>query len=232
MPHIDRTSGRRRSGHSGLWLMAECAAWTVGFAALTWWAATTFADRTAARAEIERFASARQAPASALRASARQAPDFQLWSPKRIQQWRTAQATPSPMPLGVLRVARLNVEAAILEGTDDATLNRAVGHIAGTAAPGDAGNAGIAGHRDSFFRALKNIAVGDAVEITTPSGALVYHVERTWIVTPEDVWVLDPTSSSALTLVTCYPFHFVGSAPQRFIVRAVRSAVQTAAERD
>ena len=220
--------------------------WVIAVAALTWWAATSIANRTAARAEIDRFtvAAAPRTSHDALRTehdapvlphhalrTTHDAPDFQLWSPHKIDAWHRAQATPSPLPLGVLRVTRIGVEAAVLEGTDDATLNRAVGHIAGTAVPGTAGNVGIAGHRDSFFRALKHIAVGDAIDLATPAGAIRYHVERTWIVTPDDVWVLDPTSSSALTLVTCYPFHFVGSAPQRFVVRAIRSVADAGAAR-
>ena len=121
----------------------------------------------------------------------------------------------------MLRIPRLRIEAALLEGTDDATLDRGVGHIEETAPPGTDGNAGIAGHRDGFFRALKDIAEGDAIELQTLGGRETYRVERTWIVEPEDVSVLDPTPSRSLTLVTCYPFYFVGSAPQRFIVRAV-----------
>jgi len=210
-----------------LWL-AECATWVIAVVALTWWTATTFANRTGARAEIARFAVA----ASASGFGETRVPDFQLWSPHKIEAWHAAQTTPAPLPLGVLRVARIGVEAAVLEGTDHATLDRAVGHIAGTAVPGAGGNVGIAGHRDSFFRALKNIAVGDAIDLATPAGAIRYHVESTWLVTPDDVWVLDPTSSPALTLVTCYPFHFVGSAPQRFVVRAIRSVTDAGAARD
>ena len=111
----------------------------------------------------------------------------------------------------------------MLEGTDDFTLNRAVGHIANTARPGSDGNSGIAGHRDGFFRGLKDITPGDAIELETLDGSEVYRVERTWIVDPEDVSVLDPTPARSLTLVTCYPFYFIGSAPRRFIVRAVRA---------
>ena len=110
----------------------------------------------------------------------------------------------------------------MLPGTDDRTLDRAVGHIEDTAQPGTDGNSGIAGHRDGFFRGLKDIVPGDAIELDTLQGKDVYRVERTWVVDPEDVSVLDPTPARALTLVTCYPFYFVGSAPQRFIVRAVR----------
>src|SRR6185503_10765300 len=111
---------------------------------------------------------------------------------------------------------------------DDRTLDRAVGYIEGTAQPGTDGNLGIAGHRDGFFRGLKDITAGDAIELDTIQGTDVYRVERTWVVGPEEVSVLDPTSERALTLVTCYPFYFIGSAPQRFIVRAVRIAERPA----
>ena len=122
----------------------------------------------------------------------------------------------------MLRIPKLRLEVPILPGTDDRTLDRAVGHIEDTAAPGADGNSGIAGHRDGFFRGLKDIAPGDVIELDTLDGKQIYRVERTWVVDPEDVSVLDPTPSRALTLVTCYPFYYVGPAPQRFIVRAVQ----------
>jgi len=124
--------------------------------------------------------------------------------------------------MAVLRIPRLRLEVAVLPGTDDATLDRGLGHIDDTALPGADGNSGIAGHRDGFFRGLKDILPGDTIEIDTLDRKQVYRVERAWIVEPSDVSVLDPTPSASLTLVTCYPFYFVGSAPQRFIVRAVR----------
>ena len=109
-----------------------------------------------------------------------------------------------------------------MPGTDDFTLNRAVGHIDDTAVPGTNGNSGIAGHRDGFFRGLKDIGPDDVIELETLQGKEVYRVERTWVVSPEDVSVLDTTPARSLTLVTCYPFYYVGPAPQRYIVRAVR----------
>ena len=130
---------------------------------------------------------------------------------------------PAPPPLAVLRIPKIGLEVAVLPGTDDATLDRAVGHIDGTALPSTDGNSAIAGHRDGFFRGLKDIGEGDAIEIETVQTKEVYRVERLWIVPPEDVSVLDPTPTRALTLVTCYPFYFVGSAPKRYIVRAVAS---------
>jgi sortase A len=150
-------------------------------------------------------------------------PDLSLWDIRRIQAWREASTEPTPPPLAVLRIPKIRLEVAVLPGTDDFVLNRAVGHIEDTALPGADSNSGIAGHRDGFFRGLKDIAPGDAIELETLEGRQVYHVDRTWIVEPEDVSVLDPTATRSLTLVTCYPFYFIGSAPQRFIVRAVQA---------
>ena len=130
---------------------------------------------------------------------------------------------PPPAPgsaIGKIEIARLGVSAVVRAGSDARTLRLAVGHIPGTALPGDGGNVGLAAHRDTFFRRLGDIRPGDQVRVTTPEGTFVYRVEGTRVVEPTDVWVLDPTQQPSLTLVTCYPFRFVGAAPQRFIVRA------------
>jgi LPXTG-site transpeptidase (sortase) family protein len=122
--------------------------------------------------------------------------------------------------MAVLRVPKIGLEVPLLEGTDDLTLNHAVGRIAGTARPGEAGNIGIAGHRDGFFRGLKDVAVGDAIELQTPKGTDKYIVDQIQIVKPNQVEVLKQRSVRSLTLVTCYPFYFLGSAPRRYIVTA------------
>lgn len=124
--------------------------------------------------------------------------------------------------LGRLEITRLGVSVFILEGTDQKTLQLGPGHIQNTAFPGDGGNVAIAGHRDTHFRALENVREGDAISITTSEGVFEYTVQWTKVVNPEDVYVLDPSSRSELTLVTCFPFHYIGSAPKRFIVRAVQ----------
>ena len=160
------------------------------------------------------------AQAQALQAMA--VPNQRLWSPERVRAWSETLHIAGPLPLATLKIGRLGLEVPVLEGTDDSILNRGAGHIADTAAPGEDGNSGIAGHRDGFFRPLKDASVGDIVELVTARGTTRYRIERTWIVEPEDVSVLEPTPGGALTLVTCYPFYFIGSAPQRFIVRAVR----------
>ena len=123
-------------------------------------------------------------------------------------------------PLWRIEVPRINLSAVAREGVDTRTLRRAVGHIPGTAWPGERGNAAFAAHRDTFFRPLKGVRRGDEVIVTTSDGVFRYAVTGTRVVEPTDVSVLDPTSGTTLTLVTCYPFDFVGSAPQRFIVRA------------
>lgn len=114
----------------------------------------------------------------------------------------------------------VNLAATVLEGSDDATLSRAAGHIEDTAFPGEAGNVGIAGHRDTTFRAVRKLKLGEPLILTTADRVFRYQINRTIIVDPEDVWVLDPTAHQTLTLVTCYPFDFIGHAPRRYIVGA------------
>ena len=122
--------------------------------------------------------------------------------------------------LGRLEIPRLHVAAVVRSGSDARTLQLAVGHIPGTALPGERGNVGLAAHRDTFFRRLGEIRPDDEVRLVTAVGTFIYRVEGTNVVEPQDVWVLDATAEPALTLVTCYPFRYVGSAPQRFVVRA------------
>ncbi len=123
--------------------------------------------------------------------------------------------------IGRLEIPRLNMSVIVMEGDDDWTLARAAGHLPGTAFPWNVGNVVIAGHRDSFFRPLKDLRQGDELRMTTLRGTFSYRVTRTQIVAPDNVSVIAPTSDRSLTLVTCYPFVYVGHAPQRFIVSAV-----------
>ncbi len=133
--------------------------------------------------------------------------------------------------VGRIEIPRLGVSAVIRAGSDARTLRLAVGYIPGTALPGEGGNIGLAAHRDTFFRRLRDIRADDEIRIVTPDGTFTYTVERTNIVGPRDTWVLDRTAEPTLTLVTCYPFTYVGSAPQRFIVRAaLRTPLQASAD--
>jgi len=185
------------------------------------WAAARGLAWASERSSIAAFEMARAAVASAPpgRAPAARV-DQSLWDAGRIRAYTRALNRPSPPPLALLRIPRLGLEVPVLEGTDEWTLDRAVGHIEGTSPPDQAGNVGIAGHRDGFFRVLKDISEGDVVEIALLSEVRRFRVARVSIVTPEDVRVLAPTQRPLLTLVTCYPFYFVGSAPKRFIVQA------------
>jgi len=122
--------------------------------------------------------------------------------------------------LGRIEIPRLGVKVAILEGTTSQTLRLGVGHIEGTALPGENGNIGIAGHRDTYFRALKDIRTNDEIQIQTATGLSRFAVDSVEIVDPGDIGVLAPSAGPALTLVTCYPFHFIGAAPKRFVVHA------------
>ncbi|HVN20407.1 MAG TPA: class D sortase, partial [Dongiaceae bacterium] len=146
--------------------------------------------------------------------------DFKLWSTQRIAAYEESLTAHFEPPVAILRIRKLHLEAPVLDGTDDLSLNRGVGLIAGTSRPGEGGRIGIAGHRDGFFRGLKDIGRGDTIELETLDRVDVYRVDEVVIVKPEDVSVLSPTASPTLSLVTCYPFYFLGSAPQRYIVMA------------
>jgi len=122
--------------------------------------------------------------------------------------------------IGELRISRLDLVAVVVQGDSDAILRRAVGHLADTALPGEAGNVVLAGHRDTFFRPLKNIRAGDVVTLRTRRGDFHYAVETTRVVPPTEVQVLESTGGHTLTLITCFPFGFLGAAPDRFVVLA------------
>jgi sortase A len=146
--------------------------------------------------------------------------DFRLWSKHAVRARRESLEIHKGSPIAALSIEKLKMRAAVFEGTDELALNRGLGWITGTARPGEAGNVGIAGHRDSFFRGLKDISIGDRIELTTLRGTAVYTVDQFEIVTPGDVSVLRTRGAPSLTLVTCYPFYFIGHAPQRFILHA------------
>jgi sortase A len=124
--------------------------------------------------------------------------------------------------LGRIEIPRLGMAVAILQGTTAQTLRLGVGHIEGTPLPGEAGNIGIAGHRDTYFRGLKEIRPSDEIQIQTASGLSHYQVDWVQIVAPGDTGIFAPSTGSAVTLITCYPFHFIGAAPERFVVHAHR----------
>jgi len=137
--------------------------------------------------------------------------------------------TPIPAPeivipdgglIGMVEIPKLHLSAVVFQGSDSSVLDHGVGHVDSTALPGQPGNVVLAAHRDTLFRPLRNIRIGDLVTVTTESGPRNYRVSSTEVVKPTEISVLDPTAKPTLTLITCYPFYYVGHAPRRFIVRA------------
>lgn len=153
--------------------------------------------------------------------------DFSLWSEQRIHAYMESLELKKDPALAVLKLDRLKIRVPVFEGTDELTLNRGAGWIHGTARPGEKGNVAIAAHRDGFFRALKDVAVGDLIELQLPHRTAIYRVKKTEIINPDEIRVLMPGTEPMLTLVTCYPFYYVGSAPQRFIVQATISEIDS-----
>jgi sortase A len=146
--------------------------------------------------------------------------DTSLWSDKRMRAYNESLSHAFGAPLAVLSIPKIHLEVPVFEGTDDVTLDRGAGRIVGTAHPGQPGNLGVAGHRDGFFRGLKDLTLGDEIKLALPEGDATYVVDQITIVAPQDVSVLQPRAISSITLVTCFPFYFVGSAPERYIVSA------------
>jgi sortase A len=146
--------------------------------------------------------------------------DFSLWAGNRIQAYKQALASRIAAPLAVLSIPRLRLDVPVFEGTDEFTLNRGAGRIVGTARPGERGNIGIAAHRDGFFRGLKDVRPGDRIELAQLGRKFAYTVDNISVVDPGDLTVLQARPQPSLTLVTCFPFYFIGDAPQRYIVQA------------
>jgi sortase A len=151
---------------------------------------------------------------------------FQSETTAAFEKAARAHAPPSRVQtgsiVGMLDLPRLKLSTPVIEGDDDGTLERAVGHLPDTPLPWEGGNSAMAGHRDGLFRPLKNVKVGDEIRFRTTQEEFRYRVTGTSIVAPDDVSVLESTGQASLTLITCYPFHYVGAAPKRFIVHAQR----------
>lgn len=200
-PHADRrTRGRVSRGLERLLVV-------IGLASLGYFAYVSVESRLYQALENREL--------DAILASVPAQPDRAASSSARVRS-KPAEGS----AIGRIEIPRLGVSVVIRAGSDARTLRLAVGHIPGTAFPGEIGNIGLAGHRDTFFRRLRDIRPDDDIRIVTAEGTFAFRVEHTSVVTPQDTWVLDATKAATLTLVTCYPFTYVGSAPQRFIVRA------------
>lgn len=151
-------------------------------------------------------------------------PDQSLWSQSRIAHYQQA-ADATKLPLALLTIDAVKIQVPVFSSASDTELNRGAGWITATTPVHQTGNIGIAAHRDSFFRGLKDIAMGDTIVLQTLSGERVFHVSRTQIVDPWQTEVLNISDESQITLVTCYPFYYVGSAPKRFIVTATEDTL-------
>lgn len=191
---------------SSLWL--ERAAWIVGICLLSMYGGMRlWAEESRANA-VEQY-----------KLAAVPAADQSLWSQQRIAAYAQAQKA-GDAPQALLRIPGLTLEVPVYGDTSDFNLDRGAGHIPGTAKLVQPGNIGIAAHRDGFFRKLKDVELGMDIFLEHGGRTLRYHIVEISIVTPEEAAVLAPTERPSVTLVTCYPFYFVGSAPKRYIVRA------------
>jgi sortase A len=184
----------------------EIAFWILGLSLLGFACATTF-DRWNYQAQQERALEERGPAVSVT---------------EEVEKQPAAVASKRPPLVARLEIPRLGVKAIVNDGIDDRTLARAVGRVPGSARPGQAGNMVLAGHRDTFFRPLRSIRTNDRIRLVVPGDVYEYRVQSVSVVEPEQTNVLESIGVEELTLVTCYPFRFVGSAPDRFIVSAVR----------
>jgi len=172
------------------------------------------------QAALENKAVPASPPSEDVELKAGTTPNQEDWADKRVTEYEKSLKVEAGPPLAVMTIDKLGIQVPVYDGADDFNLNRGVARIRGTARVDADGNLGIAGHRDGFFRGLKDIAMGDHIELQTARGKAVYTVSSITIVEPSDVSVLAPTPERTITLVTCYPFYFVGQAPMRYIVKA------------
>ena len=190
-----------RDGLSSRW--TERILMAVGIACLAWYGAVSLhavVHQRQQRAALERFLEA---------------------TPRRLNRGSSAPVKAKPGDLiGLLEIPRIRLSAVVVEGDDDRALITSIGHLPDTPLPWQGGNSAFAAHRDTFFRPLRDIQIGDALRISSVNGYLEYRVRQMLVVGPNDVWVLDPTHQAMLTLITCYPFGYIGHAPERFVVHA------------
>ena len=206
------TSGRRGAG---VLRWAERLLAIAGLAMLVWCALLITDASVSQRAARRSLEDAFHADLAATQTSTR--PPTPTAAGAELPVWPVLRGT----AVADLSIPRVHLSAVVLHGSDSRTLRRGPGHLENTAFPGESGNVVIAGHRDTFFRPLRNVEVGDDVFVDTPRGRFHYRVASLFVVKPQDLSVLKPTSDAVLTLITCYPFWVFGNAPDRFVVRAV-----------
>ena len=198
-----------KEGKQQLRAWAELSLWLFGGICITTVAFAQLAGALVQRDAVDSF----RDPTPAI--------DQSLWSESRIEHYETAITRDNDkVALGILSVPSIDLEVAIFEGTSARTLNLGIGRVAGTAQIDEPDNLALAGHRDGFFRGLKDIQVGDELILETGQSEKRYKVSELLIVEPEDVYVLEQLGEPMITLITCYPFYVLGHAPKRFIVRA------------
>lgn len=223
-PHIAMRKGVARGEERRVMSGLERILLSIGFTLLAIWGVVMVESLIFSRAALAEFRANQATNASGGAAldkvASRSEISFTSWASKRLQAYRDSLLKKVDAPLAVLRIPTIHLEVPVFNGSDDRTLNLGVGRIIGTAQLGAAGNLGIAGHRDGFFRGLKDVARGDVIELVRPSQSDFYVVDRIQIVSPKDLSALESTAAPSLTLVTCFPFYFVGRAPQRYIVKA------------
>jgi sortase A len=200
----------------------ELGTWILGLTLLCVYFGARFTAEQARAQGVQQFKEARSSAMHGGHAASsreRRSPDQSLWSAERVAAYAESASRADP-PDGLLRIPSLKLEVPLYRGTSEINLNRGAAHIEGTAPLASAGNIGIAAHRDGFFRPLKDARLGHEIHLDTHGRSLRYRITEISIVSPSDVQVLAPTKMPSLTLVTCYPFYFVGNAPRRYIVRA------------
>jgi sortase A len=219
-----RPDGRARRA-AGVTRAASAVLIAAGAASLLWYGATIARASWVQHRQAEELVAAwenRAAPAAEIRPAELPSDPSGASDSSRAAAASPAAIRRASAVVGQLEIPRVGVSAMVRHGDDNETLDVAIGHLPGTAWPGESGNVALAGHRDTLFRGLRHIRRGDDITITTPDGPVRYRVEDTFVVNPRDVWVLQRTGENVLTLITCYPFNYVGSAPRRFIVRAAQ----------
>jgi len=197
----------------------------IGLKCLLLWGGLRVYSLASSRVAVEQFEAHEEDEPTALTYPS-SAVDVRLWSSGRIVAYQRSLGELTVAPIAVLRIQKIGLAVPVFNGTDDVILNRGVGRVPGTAKIGEPGNLAIAGHRDGFFRRLGELSSGDVIDVERMGSVDRYAVTATRVVTPEDVSVLKPGRSPTLTLITCFPFHFVGHAPRRYVVTAVFDASQ------
>jgi sortase A len=212
-------AGAQGKGRRKVMRLIEIALLALGIVLAGFFVAARMDSVVVSQQALKSFEAAPPIPAPPAAAGSPQtdspAPDFNAWDQQRVRAYERAVANRTGAPIAVLEIPKIGLTAPVLEGTDGLTLNHAVGRIAGTQWPGERGNIGLAAHRDGFFRGLKDIKIGDAIELRTRYGKDIYTVDHFQIVTPRDVNVLEPQPEPSLTLVMCYPLSTTSAARQK-----------------